>query len=122
AGVLGEPGHVQAAVAILVGDDPGHGLALLARLAVHRVEAATQPGDRLADQLAGPLHLVAGAFDLLADEAAQLDQQLLLLTDHLYVLVAARRRKRRAQQQPGGKAEPAERLGGEDRPAHRYRP
>src|SRR5690606_3658426 len=104
-------GDVDAAVAVLVGDEPGHGLALLPRLAVHGVEAAAQAGDGLADQFAGTLDLAARALDFLADETAQFAKQLFLLADHAGMFPRRRRRSRAAQQQPGGEAEPAERLG-----------
>ena len=80
AGVLGETRHVHAgAVAVAVAvDDAGDGGALFARLAVHRVEAAAQAADGLADQFAGAVDLVARALDLVVDEAAQIGEQCIL--------------------------------------------
>ncbi len=121
AGVLGETGNVEAGVAFVTGavDDARQGLALLARLAVHRIEAATEAGDGLADQVTGAFHFAARTLDLVADEIAQFGQQLVLLTQDTGVF---RGTVCLGAGGPPRKAEPAQRHRGQDRPAQGGRP
>ncbi len=121
AGVLGETRNVEAGIAFITGavDDARQGLALLARLAVHRIEAAAEAGNRLADQVTGAFHFATRTVDLVADEVAQFGQQLVLLAQDTGMF---RGTMRLGAGGPPRKAEPAQRHRGQDRPAQGGRP
>ncbi|MNI70024.1 hypothetical protein D3C73_1258070 [compost metagenome] len=121
AGVLGEAGNVEAGAAFVTRtvDDARQRLALLARLAVHRIEAAAEAGDGLADQVTGAFHFATRTVDLVADEVAQFGQQLVLLAQDAGMF---RGTVRLGAGGPPRKAEPAQRHRGQDRPAQGDRP
>ena len=121
AGVLREAGHVDTTAAFFTGtvDDAGQRLALLPRLAAHRIEAAAKAGHRLADQFTGALDFTARAVDFVADEAAQLVEQLVLLLEHAGVFRGA---LGLAVHAPVGEHQPAQDHRGQDRPHRRRGP
>ena len=119
--MLGEAGDVDTGATVFTGtvDDAGQCLALLARFAVHGVEAATQAADRVADQVAGTFDFAARALHFVGNEAAQLGEQLVLLTQDAGVLGGS---LGLGPGGPPGKAQPAECHRGQDGPAQRGGP